>query len=714
MGIFTNKISISFSISRVGTLLLFPVILVGCLNNGGKSTGAGAAAAASSAGGRGLSGGALPPGATAFSINIVQAAASNADPANLLDLFGQSGEIGAHCPTVAACRCRLSWTDPASGASLQTETSPTYVEVNMARCGYDAARTANQFRIRLVAVSGGASSNELTMNTPYSNPAADATNAQNYRMVRRFQCRDIVSTNSQMYRNTLLDPQVWNMGYTFNLFTTSLGADYGFTAAGFECPVVPTTSLGSPYTSSDGVYDMRVYSAAPLGADSTIYPSNDTAGESTGSNRHDYYLANFRSSVFRQGVCMPHTVRDGNNSLGKTALDCEVDTSTEPATVGSDVVGFAAVPDASEACPTMALPARRKWAKLWQFRASLPVRAIINVANPSTIGELHCTTTDKEWTGTATTTYGYTYVTGALNTWQLGAVLASTPTGDYGNCRGASCAATDGSAPYDMRQGYGNTTGAACAGNTRDVFCSTPAGQFDAIFPTASTTGAPGLARAGGAFGGNGAAFLSTALSGFISAPSTALRGRGGNYCNPTLPGDRWSEGFDGKDVWLMGNGTVHTCIEADTDTVGHLYNDDSEGHVVTGAAAPLGSVIKNWFDFIGVSCPGAGDCSTLPTGYSPASSSQTTSWGGYGIYQFSTTTIDASSSADYMYVVTPTNVTRAQMHNPADPTFLQYQPYRMVNGTAVYYNLDSGSLNSSIPAERVSIYPLCVLQEAP
>ncbi len=330
------------------------------------------------------------------------------------------------------------------------------------------------------------------------------------------------------------------------------------------------------------------------------------------------------------------------------------------------------------------------------------------------VGELYCTSSDAEWTGTSTTTNGYRYAVGPLPTWQLGVTLSSTASADFGNCRGASCTATDGTAPYDMRSGYGNTTGAACAGTGRDTYCTTPAVQFDALFPAAAASGAPGLTRAGGGFGGIGAAFSSAGLNGFISAPSTALRGRGGTHCNPTLPGDRFSQGFDGKDSWLMGNGSVGACIEADTDLTGRPYNDDSGAHIQTGGVAPLAAVIKNWFDFIGVSCPGDGSCSTLPTSpIAPASHSPTTSWGGYGLYQLAPRAVDLNSSADMMYVVTPTNITRAQMENPADATFLQYQPYRLINGTAVYYNLDSGSLDTAIPAQRLPIYPLCVLQEA-
>lgn len=679
-------------------------------------------------------------------ITLTQAMPSNLDPASALDLIGRDNEINLHCPTLSACRCRLNWTQ--DGSARQIDEAPLYLENNLMRCDYSSLRTIPTFSIQIVIMSGGilssAGSNSLNFRNNYLDASLDRSVANNYSRVVRYQCRDLPRINTTLYQG-IQDPQLWNLSYVFNLYTTSLGKDYGYTAAYFDCPTSPTTFLGREEGSPthDGLYDMRIESVLAHSGDSTIYPVNDSPGESTRNNRHDFYLANFRDGVFREPVCVPHTLTTAQNSLSGRSIDCTYDNSVSPARVGADVIGFAAVPDGSEACPvgSVTLPPEKKWAKLWQFRASLPIRTAISITNSAEIGSLYCTSTALEWTApekrsdtrefAATPNGGIRYnllgnANGVFGGFENRSISSSL---NFGNCltqnsSDNSCALTDGAARYSSFGGYGYQLG-RCAGTPRDTFCSISAGEFLSIYPSALTSGAPRLRHGGTQNAGSGVAFnpLSARTEGFVSPPTSAPRGKGGTHCNLTLPGDYWAygDGLGSFDTWIVSSGSITGCIESDTDAAGNLFNDRSQNFL--GNEAGIGAFqhpIKNWFDFIGVTCPETGDCSVPPVlPLTHAASSPSTSWGGYGIFQFGDVSLESSSSSDFLYVVTDPSVTRTAMANPADPIFLKHQPRRKIasraglGGVNIDYGLESGGLNSADPRGRAPIYPLCVIQDA-
>lgn len=271
--------------------------------------------------------------------------------------------------------------------------------------------------------------------------------------------------------------------------------------------------------------------------------------------------------------------------------------------------------------------------------------------------------------------------------------------------------------------------------------------------------------------------------------------GMAGNYCNPTLPGSRWSgpkdtssgnawnagqlaatgdtqPGYDdGIDVWLMGNGAKGACIEADVDkTFGFLYNPTATldysaaigphkpsnyvnrlpGPNATGLTGKFGypglvslfpKSIKNWFDFVGIGCNGKCDNSSSANSYpqfpwvagqyyntgaigagAPSSAapsyairsgkhSSTDSWGGYGIFQFNVVDLETVGARDNLYIVTPTGITKSDMENPTIGQ--QYTPRRYVNGAKIDYALDVDSQNTTTPSDRLSSFPICVLQDS-
>jgi hypothetical protein len=477
----------------------------------------------------------------------------------------------------------------------------------MARCSYGSVPAAvTQFTISLVIVNGGGTSNSLTLSFPGTSDTRNPSNENNYSRVIRYQCKDVLSGGGGGAFNTgwyigLEDPQLWTLSYSYNLYSTSLGADFGGAVQGFECPsTVPDATMvkyasdrywpdlrngpnanttagpfgldprcgtdingnncagiagisfdgrATPWntgvheydprgtifgkagdvttagtdidnTSDDEPYDMTLWSAAPLaGYDNVIYPTNidqgakTTVGVQNGSNctdgtdadnckcvsgderhcrhyqanRHDFYLANFLDNTFRQPFCTPHSVggASGASSLG-AALDCSVDPNQTPIVTGADVLGFAALPNASGQCPNLDLPTGKKWGLLWHFRAQLDVRSTINITNPNDIGQLACTRREYECIdpGNANAAsascnildsscapanlIGVTYCNSAVNAnsseWRIGPQQGSAEPGQrFGNCLDISgmnapgdrgwCNLTNGSAPYFQRLG---------------------------------------------------------------------------------------------------------------------------------------------------------------------------------------------------------------------------------------------------------------------
>ncbi len=227
--------------------LLAALSLSGCLSNSGPGAPTASTSRSTAAVPGGLSGGVLPSGSAVFAITLVNAAPSvSASSSSTLDLIGQAGEIGQFCTTAADCQCRLRWTDPVTGGAQSNEVVVDYVESDLARCSYALVPTnVANFSVSLLVIDGGLSSNELTLNYPTAASTSDPTVADNYAKVVRYQCKDVPSAGAcgqtsfgggTGWYDGLQDPQCWLLSISYNLYSTNLGADYGGTAAGFECP----------------------------------------------------------------------------------------------------------------------------------------------------------------------------------------------------------------------------------------------------------------------------------------------------------------------------------------------------------------------------------------------------------------------------------------------------------------------------------------------
>ena len=599
----------------------------------------------------------------------------------MIELLGSQSEIGTQCPTVNDCVCVFEWTE-SSGILRETEQVPSYVETNMIRCLFTQVTADSPYfdvRIKIKAANEG--SNEKRVFLSSQNPSLDSSIAANYSAVQRYMCRDLLgkNANSNLYKNNLVDPRLWTSEFSlaFNFYTTSFGADYGAVAVsgsdgsvtpvpGYECPLIPNNIAEQP------IYDLKLFSLSELNlndptnpsvglgtGDSTIYPRDDnqnilasrcpTGEEPTCekylANRHDYYLATFKSGTYKQPVCIFHRV--SNISSGQ-ALDCTIDETKGSPVVGSvavgkDVLGFAAVPDANQKCPdinSVKIPAGKKWAKLWQFRTSYRARTIPDVASPGDIGDLFCTNREQECMSNN----------------------ANDGTETNSVCHSARFAIGPKIGAQPVLQGAGNCDSTGTVGDGR------------------------GDLGGGGYFGFGADTCIDSANninccmdlnnSGFNSNNRPANLTDGGNFCNPALIGDNdassilaGAEGGLAQDIWLMGNGSRQACIEADTDSLGALK------------------------------------LKTFP----PAKLSNP-----YGDLQ--PREIETDSRSDLVYVVTPESVKFEDMQDSENgPIARQYTPYRLgTDGvTKIAYRLDSDSLNTNNPQQRLSRFPLCVLQDA-
>ncbi|GEM_PF-1834500 len=635
--------------------------LTGCLNTGanGLSTAASKVASNSSS---------ATTTASANFITISKVVRSNLNPDTTIELIGSNGQLATYCPTADACQCQFDFTE-SGGVPAQRFQALSYVEVNMARCLYtQVSSNAGYYDVSIFINSANANSNKTRVFMNSISPSLDPSVAANYVETSRYMCRDVIRKSrsaTNFYGQNLQDPKAWLLSQAYNFYTTSLGLDYGAHAVaigesventpGFECPPVPNDST------FDASIRYEVYSVDPLSFsdyggsatnDNTIYPPDDKVGIDpdcpTGTeadcekflvNRHDFALAKFQDGTFKQPVCTLHTPANMVNpslSCTTTGISAPVTLAkTTASSVGKDIIGFAALPNANQECPNTSvvnLPAGKKWAKLWRFRASLEKRTMESASNSGQIGYLYCTTQNQE---------------------------CSEPTAD----QNSACWDAD-------PQGSGTTPGII---GPRPMV---PSGAGGTYFGNCSTSGVIGDNWApGGGYLNAGNACSSAAVQAVNGGGSccydygatgagrvAANYTQGGNYCTPGLTGLWDLPAIGGENVWLMGSNST-ACIEADTDAAGRLF-------------------------FNGIIGPDP--------------------------YRRSSIDIDASSTFDYLYVVTPASVRMEDMTDPNSTSARKFKPYRKDrNNNNIHYGISLGSENTATQFERLVKFPLCVLQDS-
>lgn len=709
-------------------LVVVALIATGCLSNTGSqgtSKGTATSTGGKSKGFSGNNGGDLPTGSAESFITVVDVVRSNKDPNSLIELIGQDSQIGTQCPSTNDCSCVFSWTE-STGIFRETEQVPSRVETNMIRCLFTTvSATASFFDVKVKIKAADLSSNTKRVFMSAANPSLDPSIAVNYLPVQRFMCRDLLGAaqNTRYYKSNLVDPRLWTSEFSiaFNFYTTSFGKDYGavaqargdgqpVTTPGYECPLKPNDM------SDSSLYNLNLYSlaeidltdptrvdVAPGTGDNTIYPPDDnlnlsTTRCSTGdeatcekflANRHDFYVSSFMGGVFKQPVCIFHSVANmGANGGAPPALACQVpDTTSSNAIVGSmpggeDIIGFAAMPDANQKCPdinTVKIPAGKKWGKLWQFRLSYQKRTIQDVANADAVNNLFCTYRDQECMSNRTATVdvnGDGVVAGALHNDVNSICYNSRPTSRTANIGPQATPLGTGNCRSTGNVGDGNGPGAggiypgvndvlACLGGKN---AATTASIFDNCcfdLNAPLPDGAQAISNRPANFT-DGGDFCNPALIGENNASAVATTSGlcSGGACIATAGG----EGGLAQDIWLVGDGSRRACIEADTNAQGKLA------------------------------------LTTFP----PAKQSNP--------FQTSPKEIDVDSRFDIVYIVTPESVKFEDMQDVENNKIArQYTPFKLkADGvTRLSYRLDSDSLNNTNPVARLSKFPLCVLQDA-
>src|SRR5581483_3649371 len=118
-----------------------------------------------------------------------------------------------------------------NGTFREVKQNPvSYVETNLLRCSFSqVSTTAQYFDVKILINNANSTSNSERLFITSPNPSLDPSIASNYLPVQRYMCRDIIQMkqNTVFYKSNLLDPQLWDLSQSYNLYTTSFGLDYG-------------------------------------------------------------------------------------------------------------------------------------------------------------------------------------------------------------------------------------------------------------------------------------------------------------------------------------------------------------------------------------------------------------------------------------------------------------------------------------------------------
>ncbi len=342
-------------------------------------------------------------GTAAFKLSRVVLDTSSSTPATLALIGDGSNNLGSLCQagttnanngtpstvssTSSLCFCSFFYST-ASTPNLQVDIPISYAEQNLVRCSYAAIpASVTSFNIAIHATSNDTFSNKINFNLATAGISFDSSNPKNFVLPTRFQCRDIqtipymLDVGSGMY-----DPfqsEDAHLTYPLDFYTTNLGLSAEALVDGFtnlpglqnwNCPSVLNPNLyltgdsnnsASPisqYISTNQV-NLTIYSKAPLGSNSIIYPASGPVDRST------FYLAKKQGGIFTVPV----------NGFMAPLINTS---TTQFTTFAKAPLGYGAPPvpvgigTGSETCPdsSITIPANFHWMKLWLFRSTLPQR----------------------------------------------------------------------------------------------------------------------------------------------------------------------------------------------------------------------------------------------------------------------------------------------------------------------------------------------------
>lgn len=302
------------------------------------------------------------------------------DTAGSFDLIGDgTGKIGQYCSatTGSVCSCRFQYVN-ASGVSEAPEVPISYKEQDLARCSSAILPTGiTEVKISIHHISSDNYSNETIFRFNGPNMGFNPSDPDSYLGIKRFQCKEVLLV-PYLFDGRMYDPFQSSdpeLAYPLNYYTPNFGASLlsfvknpinapSGNGPGWKCP----SRIDDPeFLPTQTVFSVE----ADSGGSKRIFPVQGSAFD-----RSTFHLARVPSGAFNVPVnaAMAPNTYTSLPATGTSATGPSSRFSQSPPPIG---YGAAPVQDASgsESCPsTVPIPPGYQWVKVWQFRASLPMR----------------------------------------------------------------------------------------------------------------------------------------------------------------------------------------------------------------------------------------------------------------------------------------------------------------------------------------------------
>jgi hypothetical protein len=329
----------------------------------------------------------------AFALNQIVVDPNPNFAGSMYNMIGQNGEFGNYCSgNYGVCSCEYTYT-LGTNVNQMIQTQVVYVEDNMLRCPNSVPSGAASFSVKIMTQAGQGGgpyeSNSLSVNLgtggTFESSAvyADLADEKSYVPVRRYQCRKLEFISSP-FDSTFLDPiqsQDPRVIYPFNFYTTNVGESIlalqrNGTSAGWDCTLTPTFDYSLQWWANP-----MVFSDAPcttdfcLGDGELIYPVDSLESGKvpvqplsleTGKRRSSFAVLPRPFGVFSVPIIAAAAPQNYVSAFySGQAID---------QTFTLRPLGYAAQPvvqpGGGSGCPNIPIPAKSRWVKLWNFRAT--------------------------------------------------------------------------------------------------------------------------------------------------------------------------------------------------------------------------------------------------------------------------------------------------------------------------------------------------------
>ena len=513
-------------------------------------------------------------------------------------------------------------------------------------------------------ISGTFASGVLSGTSSY----LDLTNSASYVPVQRFQCRRREYIDNPL-NGGMIDPfQTQNPAvvYPFNYYTTNAASSIlnlqKSSDQSWECSLNATQDHTVQWWANPTVYSSSACNNSfCLGDGSIIYPQTTLSGgkvpvtnlAATGKTRSSFYLASSSYSVFGVAVIAAVAPSPSSGTVITSASATPPPGTYTSATYAT--IGYGAKPIANSSggssCPSITLPAKSRWVKIWNFRATdiTPAKKVIASTSASN-SAIACDTFHPDTTHTA-----------------------------LANEIFPSC---------EFKDPNGNVFGVPLNDPT--------------VTPVANTTPSPG-ATPTPAPTKMASRVIASTVSGTSSATSACYNfsGSGGNYNNFTdIPWDTTTT-YTGADVWIPSSYKFDTTISVSNmeSFAWNMYANAGNYTIHSDASTPA----NQWFSPTTYAVPSA-----TPMDYSNQLTTVALSADNYTDQLFVVTDPavsddDMRNGASSIQIYVPRTFRSA-----ADCTATSPSDSSCVGKTQITWGIQTQAIGTTTGSD---VYPLCVLQ---